>query len=161
MLTSRSYRRNSKAVRVVRGDKLNSEYAPEAGYRYDGVYKLVRYWMKVGKTGKFKVWLFQFRRDDPSPTPWSPRGKSLIKQMGLKMVVSGHDAISHMPQSFNKAPSGPKPSFEDFKEDKEETSVRKTRGPKRSLEDFKEDEEETSVRKTWGRRTYGGSLPGK
>lgn len=58
-----------KPVRVVR-KHCKSKYAPSDGYRYDGVYKVVKYYPEKGKSG-FKVWKYTLRRDDPSPAPWS------------------------------------------------------------------------------------------
>ncbi len=56
---------NSKPVRVVRNYKgrKSSEYAPEEGNRYDGIYKVVKYWPEKNKNG-FIVWKYLFRRDD-------------------------------------------------------------------------------------------------
>jgi hypothetical protein len=51
--------RKSKPVRVVRNYKLNKyhpKYAPKTGNRYDGLYKLVRYWKEIGKEGCI-VWV--------------------------------------------------------------------------------------------------------
>ncbi len=41
----------------IRSEKLrkHSKYAPEEGCRYDGIYKLVRYWTEKGRSG-FYVW---------------------------------------------------------------------------------------------------------
>ncbi|KAF9645901.1 hypothetical protein BDM02DRAFT_3119510 [Thelephora ganbajun] len=36
-----SYERG-RPVRVIRGHGLDSKYAPETGYRYDGIYKVTR-----------------------------------------------------------------------------------------------------------------------
>ena len=65
-------------VRVVRSYKLRkySKFAPEVGYRYDGIYKVVRYYPEVGKSG-FVVWRYFLRRDDPNPAPWHKLGKEL------------------------------------------------------------------------------------
>ncbi len=56
---------NSKPVRVVRNYKgrKSSEYAPEEGNRYDGIYKVVKYWPEKNKNG-FIVWKYLFKRDD-------------------------------------------------------------------------------------------------
>ncbi|KAF6032133.1 UHRF2 [Bugula neritina] len=75
-----------KPVRVVRNCKLakHSKYAPEEGNRYDGVYKLVKYWPEKGRSG-FLVWRYLFRRDDPAPAPWTKAGKKRSQQLGLVM----------------------------------------------------------------------------
>ncbi|KAJ3494109.1 hypothetical protein NLJ89_g10879 [Agrocybe chaxingu] len=46
-------------VRVIRGHKLRSEFAPAEGYRYDGLYTVEEATMKVGKSGH-AVCLFRF-----------------------------------------------------------------------------------------------------
>ncbi|CAG8674662.1 6326_t:CDS:2 [Ambispora leptoticha] len=81
--------RKSLQIRVVRGEKLkkhNSKYAPEQGYRYDGIYKLVKYWKEKGSSG-FYVWRYLMRRDDDEPAPWTKEGKALIEKLGLEMYV--------------------------------------------------------------------------
>ncbi len=39
-----------KQVRVVRGFK-NKQYGPKTGYRYDGIYKVVDFWITMGASG--------------------------------------------------------------------------------------------------------------
>ncbi|OAD54927.1 E3 ubiquitin-protein ligase UHRF1 [Eufriesea mexicana] len=72
-------------VRVVRNFKLakHSKYAPEEGNRYDGIYKVVKYYPDTGKSG-FRVWRYLLRRDDPAPAPWTKDGKARIEALGLK-----------------------------------------------------------------------------
>lgn len=67
-----------KPVRVVRNYKLKkySKYAPSEGNRYDGIYKVVKYYPEKGKSG-FLVWRYLLRRDDPSLPPWHKRAKIL------------------------------------------------------------------------------------
>ncbi|XP_041377924.1 E3 ubiquitin-protein ligase UHRF1-like [Gigantopelta aegis] len=59
-----------RPVRVIRGYKLDSPFAPEEGYRYDGIYTVEKAWYTTGLSG-FGVWKFALRRcsDQPSP-PW-------------------------------------------------------------------------------------------
>ncbi len=45
-------------VRVIRGARQRSPYAPEAGYRYDGLYSVDEYWREVGKAGWY-IWRFR------------------------------------------------------------------------------------------------------
>ncbi|CAG0885449.1 unnamed protein product [Darwinula stevensoni] len=57
-------------VRVVRGYKLQSPYAPESGYRYDGIYSVTDWWMAPSRTG-YKVFKFRLERmDGQPPAPW-------------------------------------------------------------------------------------------
>ncbi|KAF5914136.1 hypothetical protein HPG69_003973 [Diceros bicornis minor] len=78
--------RSGKPVRVVRNVKgrKHSKYAPTEGNRYDGIYKVVRYWPEKGKSG-FLVWRYLLRRDDTEPGPWTREGKDRIKKLGLTM----------------------------------------------------------------------------
>ncbi|ESN98511.1 hypothetical protein HELRODRAFT_113832 [Helobdella robusta] len=75
-----------KPVRVVRNSKgrKHSQYAPEDGNRYDGIYKVVKYWPEKGKSG-FLVWKYLLRRDDPEPAPWTQEGADRSKMLGLVM----------------------------------------------------------------------------
>ncbi|KAM3968509.1 E3 ubiquitin-protein ligase UHRF1 [Aphomia sociella] len=69
--------RNGKPVRVVRSYKMLKhfpKYAPQEGIRYDGIYKVVKYYPEKGLSG-FKVWKYLLRRDDPSPAPWEANAK--------------------------------------------------------------------------------------
>lgn len=53
--------KKSSPVRVTRSYKLakESKFAPAEGIRYDGLYKLVRYWPEPGQNG-FLVWVRMF-----------------------------------------------------------------------------------------------------
>ncbi|XP_046579731.1 E3 ubiquitin-protein ligase UHRF1-like [Haliotis rubra] len=61
---------NGNPVRVIRGYKLDSPFAPEEGYRYDGIYTVEKFWNTTGLSG-FGVWKFALRRcKDQAPPPW-------------------------------------------------------------------------------------------
>jgi len=79
--------REGKPIRVVRNYKgrKHSKYAPEEGNRYDGIYKVVKYWPEKGKSG-FIVWRYMLRRDDPTPAPWTEEGKKRIEEEGYEMI---------------------------------------------------------------------------
>ncbi|KAK7463605.1 UHRF1-like protein [Stygiomarasmius scandens] len=52
-----------KPVRVIRGYKLNSPYAPSEGYRYDGLYTVEKAWMEKGLNPHgYLVCKFAFKR---------------------------------------------------------------------------------------------------
>jgi putative restriction endonuclease len=59
-------------VRVVRGHQMDSPFAPERGYRYDGLYWVDEYWEESGRS-RYKVWRFRLRKNDdrhpPQPRP--------------------------------------------------------------------------------------------
>lgn len=52
---------NRLPVRVIRGAHKNSKFAPETGYRYDGLYYVTEYWHEKGKSG-FIVWRFRLEK---------------------------------------------------------------------------------------------------
>ena len=68
--------KKGKPIRVIRSAKLkkHSKFAPEEGNRYDGIYKVVKYWPEPGRAG-FLVWRYLLRRDDPSLAPWEEGAK--------------------------------------------------------------------------------------
>ncbi|XP_059059747.1 E3 ubiquitin-protein ligase UHRF1-like [Achroia grisella] len=69
--------RNGKPVRVVRSYKMMKhfpKYAPKEGIRYDGIYKVVKYYPEKGLSG-YIVWKYLLRRDDPNRAPWEPGAK--------------------------------------------------------------------------------------
>ena len=45
-------------VRVIRGAHKGNSYAPESGYRYDGLYRVDSHWHEVGKSG-FKIYRYR------------------------------------------------------------------------------------------------------
>ncbi|ESO82556.1 hypothetical protein LOTGIDRAFT_134399, partial [Lottia gigantea] len=58
-------------IRVIRGYKLKSQFAPDEGYRYDGLYTVEKCWFTTGMSG-FGVWKFALQRcQDQAPPPWT------------------------------------------------------------------------------------------
>ncbi|RUS13915.1 PUA-like domain-containing protein [Endogone sp. FLAS-F59071] len=55
-----------KPVRVIRGYKLNSPYAPDEGYRYDGLYTVENFWQARGLSN-FMVYKYAFKRVPGQP----------------------------------------------------------------------------------------------
>ncbi|KXS15837.1 hypothetical protein M427DRAFT_56407 [Gonapodya prolifera JEL478] len=53
-------------IRVIRGFKLKSKYAPTSGYRYDGLYTVEKAWSEPGMSG-FLVWKFALKRIPGQP----------------------------------------------------------------------------------------------
>jgi E3 ubiquitin-protein ligase UHRF1 len=47
--------KKGKPIRVVRSEKYkkHSKFAPDVGNRYDGLYKVVKYWPEKGRAGYF------------------------------------------------------------------------------------------------------------
>ena len=69
-----------KQIRVSRGYKFkkHSKYAPDEGYRYDGIYKMVKYDASQSAAHGFIVYKYLLRRDDSSLAPWA-KGKMAKK----------------------------------------------------------------------------------
>ena len=88
--------------------------------RYDGIYKLIRFWPEKDPSGasKFRVWRFQFRRDDAAPAPWTDAGRKRTKQLGLEM---------ERPEGWRR-----KEEDEDEEDDEEVGQARKKKKTKKS-----------------------------
>lgn len=48
-------------LRVIRGKDSKNPFAPEKGYRYDGLYRVESHWHEVGKSG-FRVWRYRLEK---------------------------------------------------------------------------------------------------
>ncbi|XP_052235920.1 uncharacterized protein LOC127847798 [Dreissena polymorpha] len=58
-------------VRVIRGYKLTSPFAPDEGYRYDGLYTVEKAWYTPGLSG-YMVWKFALKRcPDQAAPSWT------------------------------------------------------------------------------------------
>jgi putative restriction endonuclease len=55
-------------VRVIRGAQLDSPFAPEHGYRYDGLYSVEQFWEESGISGH-KVWRYRLVKINGSSQP--------------------------------------------------------------------------------------------
>ncbi|KAL8608900.1 hypothetical protein ACOMHN_063029 [Nucella lapillus] len=123
-----------KPVRVVRNCKgrKHSKYAPEEGNRYDGIFKIVKYWPEKGKSG-FLVWRYLLRRDDPAPAPWTKEGKKRCQQLGLTMQYPDGYLESQAEKEKAKASNS---------EESEEDPTPKKRGRKRKANSSPPEKEE-------------------
>ena len=68
--------KNGIPVRVTRGFKCESNFAPASGYRYDGLYRVDTYWKDVGIDG-FSIWRFKLSRIETN----QPEKPDIIKQI--------------------------------------------------------------------------------
>ncbi|ORX90637.1 hypothetical protein K493DRAFT_339863 [Basidiobolus meristosporus CBS 931.73] len=127
--------RKSTPVRVVRSYKAakhNPKYAPADGVRYDGIYKLVKYWPQAGYSG-FIVWRYLFRRDDQEPAPWTEEGEKRIRDLGLTMYCPpelANKAAASAKSKQKKKPANDKQVIEikdDSDRDEFQDSVKKPR----------------------------------
>uniref|UniRef100_A0A1B6LJB4 RING-type E3 ubiquitin transferase n=1 Tax=Graphocephala atropunctata TaxID=36148 RepID=A0A1B6LJB4_9HEMI len=127
--------RGGKPVRVIRNYKLakHSKFAPAEGNRYDGIYKVVKYYPEKGQSG-FTVWRFVFRRDDPVPAPWTKEGKERIETLGLEMQY---------PEGYLEALE----SKEKVKDTDEDPEMPKSKGKKRILEESPNSQPKAATKK--------------
>ncbi|XP_005110144.1 E3 ubiquitin-protein ligase UHRF1 [Aplysia californica] len=91
-------------VRVIRGYKLDSPFAPEEGYRYDGLYSVEKCWFTTGLSGH-GVWKFALKRcDDQAPPSWQfvsePNSPAKATDGGLA-VQDKTSTTSHGKDSIN------------------------------------------------------------
>ena len=85
-----------KPIGVLRGYKgaKHSKYAPKEGCRYDGMYKLVKYWKQKGKSG-FYVRRYELRRDDPAPALFN-EDKAHAEEGGYADTIVSEDHAEAM-----------------------------------------------------------------
>ncbi|XP_010549083.1 PREDICTED: E3 ubiquitin-protein ligase ORTHRUS 2-like [Tarenaya hassleriana] len=95
-------------VRVVRSHKEErTAYAPEAGIRYDGVYRIEKCWRKAARRG-FKVCRYLFVRCDNEPAPWTSdehgdRPRPLPKIRELKKAINLFERTDSPSWDFDEA----------------------------------------------------------
>jgi putative restriction endonuclease len=65
-------------VRVIRGFELHSPFAPEQGYRYDGLYIVDQFWEETGKSG-FKVWRYRLVKANALVHPPIKQGEEQLQ----------------------------------------------------------------------------------
>ncbi|MBW0473536.1 hypothetical protein O181_013251 [Austropuccinia psidii MF-1] len=75
-------------IRVIRGFKNHSPFAPEEGYRYDGLYKVEKCWREPGQSG-FQVCKFAFVRLPNQPkipvkAGQEAQAKKIYQDLGFK-----------------------------------------------------------------------------
>ncbi|KAH0905899.1 hypothetical protein HID58_037726, partial [Brassica napus] len=75
--------------------KKKSEFASEAGVRYDGVYRIEKCWLKVG----VQVYCYLFVRCDNKPATWTSdehgdRSRPLPKLENAIDIVNGSAILS-------------------------------------------------------------------
>ncbi|KAK0449915.1 PUA-like domain-containing protein [Armillaria borealis] len=93
---------SGQPVRVIRGYRLHSKYAPNNGFRYDGLYKVTACYHKWDENG-YKIILFKLERL-PGQLPIRTRGKF--------WTYPKSDAPTEMPEPAKvPEPSAPKKSL--------------------------------------------------
>lgn len=70
-----------RPIRVIRGYKNRSPYAPLEGYRYDGLYKVVKVWQEPGKSG-YLICRFKLTRLPNQPAlPLKPKLEDFTEEI--------------------------------------------------------------------------------
>jgi len=72
---------------VVRGSHHLSNFSPQAGYRYDGLYKITNYWQETGQDG-FKIWRFKLERIDPTSLDIDDTSSNVDKSPGRTTITT-------------------------------------------------------------------------
>lgn len=145
--------KGGKPVRVIRNAKgrKHSKFAPEEGNRYDGIYKVVKYWQDKGKSG-FKVWRYLLQRDDPTPAPWTKEGARRVERLGLTMQYP--EGYLEAQQEKKEAPA--EEECDSNQNKKAKGKKEKIKNNKRSLE--KKNEEEDKNEPVKKRKSLGYSI---
>ncbi|RZC38251.1 E3 ubiquitin-protein ligase UHRF1 [Asbolus verrucosus] len=115
--------RKGKPVRVVRNYKLrkHSKYAPVVGNRYDGIYKVVKYYPEKGKSG-FIVWRYLLRRDDPVPPPWAQKDQEFDV-----ICPPGHSEAEELEEELPKSKKKTKRKHQSSPDDSYSVSPKKSK----------------------------------
>nr|AWN02133.1 ubiquitin-like protein [Portunus sp. CY-2018] len=145
--------KGGKPVRVIRNAKgrKHSKFAPEEGNRYDGIYKVVKYWQEKGKSG-FKVWRYLLQRDDTTPAPWTKEGRKRIDRLGLTMQYP--EGYLEAQEEKKEAPA--EEENDSYQNKKAKGKKEKVKNRKRSLE--KNNEEEDKNEPVKKRKALGYSI---
>jgi E3 ubiquitin-protein ligase UHRF1 len=72
----RGYDKKAKQKKNKSPNHTANPVEPGEGYRYDGIYKITRYWSKQREDNNM-VFQFELRRDDLEPAPWTDEGKKV------------------------------------------------------------------------------------
>jgi len=83
-------------VRVIRGSGGDPAHSPASGYRYDGLYRITRYWTDRAEDG-FLRFHFQFERDaveDARPAPQ--------QQLTVPLMPSGQERPERRPRTSSQ-----------------------------------------------------------
>ncbi|XP_054287272.1 uncharacterized protein LOC129003074 [Macrosteles quadrilineatus] len=102
---------NHRPVRVIRGYKLPGPYAPEEGYRYDGLYSVEKCWTATGVAG-FKVYKYALKRlADQDPPPWETNETVIPDQNGHNETTdeSPEENVSEDDSHKPSSTTGPNP----------------------------------------------------
>jgi len=96
---------NNRPLRVIRGSGLDSPYAPEKGYRYDGLYSVRTAGTVRGRHG-FAVCQFKLvRRPNQLPLPAPrPKLKKILPPVQVPLPAQGEGSSSKHPIIIDSSP---------------------------------------------------------
>jgi putative restriction endonuclease len=92
-------------VRVIRGSQRDSSFAPEQGYRYDGLYIVDEFWEETGRSG-YKVWRYRLRKNVPGAQPALKPGaeapqRAERRQVTITRIVRDTELSLKVKQMYN------------------------------------------------------------
>ena len=80
-------------VRVIRGAGGDASHSPDAGYRYDGLYAVERYWHEVGRSG-YRVWRYRLLQvTDPILTEEDSRPESETDEAAPRVLSTAQRIV--------------------------------------------------------------------
>jgi hypothetical protein len=85
-------------IRVLRGASSHSVFAPKAGYRYDGLYRVVDIRQQKGRSGHL-VWKFLLAKIDPDSAPWNSPLPSHLAGSTKKTLNSKSSTKAKLPKT--------------------------------------------------------------
>jgi len=80
-------------VRVTRGPKGEPQLSPSQGYRYDGLYNVVRYWPDTGVHG-YRIWRYRLERVDQSELVAPNTTQPAARQTAITDRIVRNSALS-------------------------------------------------------------------
>ena len=87
--------KNRVPIRLVRSYSLSNEYAPKTGYRYDGLYTVVYYWIGVSADSTKHRKFVLTRVKDQEPPPWMAKKSNSLKAAKSKKSTTPRLTRSH------------------------------------------------------------------
>ncbi|GAA5857126.1 hypothetical protein JCM8547_007975 [Rhodosporidiobolus lusitaniae] len=124
--------KSGKPIRVLRGVKGKSIYAPKEGYRYDGLYVAVKSWQDVATDSKFKICRIALVRQPGQPPIPTQGNKAEEDEKASSSSDDEAASEAESVESMSKTSPEPLPS----------PSKRKRAGKEESAEGEEEAEQE-------------------
>ncbi|XP_012267097.2 uncharacterized protein LOC105692215 [Athalia rosae] len=97
--------KNKVPVRVIRSCNLSNVYSPKTGYRYDGLYLVVDYWIGISPDNKTRCYKFAFRRlkyQDPPPWEFRAGGHNMPLPVMNHVQLNTDNANKNVTSKFRK-----------------------------------------------------------